>query len=57
MYNKNSYIVSYRNDQEEICYKLLSNGLFSPKVIPPEKKLQIISQNFDSYAPFEFSYG
>jgi hypothetical protein len=28
--------------------KLLSNGLFSPKVVPPEKKLQFFSQN-ESY--------
>jgi hypothetical protein len=45
--------MAYGNKQEEICQpmqmknsdKLLSNGLFSPKVVPPEKKLQIVSKN------------
>jgi hypothetical protein len=46
-------LMAYGNKQEEICQpmemknsdKLLSNGLFSPKVVPPEKKLQIVSKN------------
>jgi hypothetical protein len=44
--------MAYGNKQEEICQpmqmktsnKLLSNGEIS-EVVPPEKKLQIISQN------------
>jgi hypothetical protein len=45
-------LMTYRNKQEEICQpiqmktssRLLSNGEIS-EVVPPEKKLQIVSQN------------
>jgi hypothetical protein len=46
-------LMAYENKRKEICQpmqmksndKLLTNGLFSPKVVPLEKKLQIVSQN------------
>jgi hypothetical protein len=54
--------MAYGNKQEEICQpmqmktsnKLLSNGEIS-EVVPPEKKLQIVSQNESHYAMFKCS--